>query len=121
MSNNLADISTSSLSVFNATFKVVDKKRAKENKYAVEKWQQNFIDDEQFLIKTKDDYKKKKAAFERLEKSGQTTGQEYVKAGNGLGVLRVRRITCRSNLKHVIKELAGWGIVVTSTELDNDD
>jgi hypothetical protein len=71
--NNLADISTfeslqseqhyrtnmSSMSVFNATFTVEDKKKVEVNKRNVEDWKKKFIEAEQFLITTKDDYKKK--------------------------------------------------------------
>jgi uncharacterized protein YxeA len=111
----------SSLSVFNATFMVEDKKKAEENKQKAEKWKQSFMDDEQFLIKTKDEYQKKKEKFEKLEKAGQVERQAYIKAGNELGVLRVRRVTCRRNLIHGVKKLKDIGIIAISMELKEDD
>jgi hypothetical protein len=133
--NNIADISKfetiqreahhlmgfSSLSVFNATFKVVDKKKAKEYAYQIEQRKQDFDREEKFLTETKSDFQKKKAEFEKLKKAGQTNSQSYIKTGNVLGMLRTKRITSRNNLQHGIEELKKWGIDATSTELGDDD
>jgi DNA-binding transcriptional regulator GbsR (MarR family) len=128
MSNNLADISvfesiqnkahrmmdfSSSLSVFNATFKIVDKKKVDENVDRIERQKLDFEKGERFLKETKPKLKKLKD----LELSGKAQYRDIY----DLAEIQIKRIISRSNLKHVIKELAGWGIVVTSTELDNDD
>jgi hypothetical protein len=106
----------SSLSVFNATFTVEDKKKAKENKHNIEKLKVLFIEEEQFLIKTKPEIKKKKEAFEKSEKAGNTPRRLAVDYNE----LRTKRITSRANLKHGIKKFSEYGIVATSTELNDD-
>jgi hypothetical protein len=118
----------SSLSVFNATFKVVDKKKVKENADKIEKRKQDFDREEKFLIRTKPELQKKKVEFEKLQKLQQAITQKkqdidqmYRRVDVALNQLRVKRITSRSNITHGIKELAGWGVEVTSTELEDDD
>ncbi|MDR1383433.1 MAG: hypothetical protein LBJ67_06255 [Planctomycetaceae bacterium] len=127
---NLADISMfesiqnkahqsmgfASLFVFNATFKVIDKKKADTNKQNIEKRKPVFIEEEKFLIKTKPEFQKKKREIEKLEKAGQFPRSLIVDYSN----LRIKRIGCRSNLRHWIKEFKEWGIIATSTELDDD-
>jgi hypothetical protein len=115
MLDNLADISVfenlqseapqlmgfSSLSVFNATFRIEDQKKAEEHKRNVENWKKKFIEDEQYLKRTKPELKKKKA-------------------GHSYDRLRMDRILCRNRLEHAIREFKKWGIIATSTELKDD-
>jgi hypothetical protein len=128
--NSIADISVfeniqnqanmlmniSSLSVFNATFRIEDQKKAKENKQKIEARKSVFIEEEKFLIRTKLEYKKKKVEFEKLKKEGQTPRKLMV----DLADLRTKRIGSRANLQHGIKEFRKWGIIATSTELNED-
>ena len=139
---NIADISTfeclqneahqsmgfSSLSVFNATFKVVDQKKAKENEDKIKERKPDFDREEKFLKETKSEFQKKKAEFEKLQKlqqaitrKKQEIDQLHHKARTVFAQLRTKRITSRSNISKGITELAGWGVAVTSTELDEDD
>jgi hypothetical protein len=108
---------SSQMSVFNATFIIEDKKKAKANKEKIEKRKPTFIEEEQFLIKTKSEFEKKKAEFDKLEKAGGMPHRVVVDYNN----LRTKRIGSRSNLRHGIKEFKEWGIIATSTELNNDD
>ncbi|MDR2116053.1 MAG: hypothetical protein LBP87_06705 [Planctomycetaceae bacterium] len=129
--NNLANISIfenlqnqanrsmgfdSAMSVFNATFRVEDKKKAEANKQNVEDWKKKFIEDEQYLIKTKAEFKKKKAEFEKLEKVGQVPRKIMFDYTD----IRTKRIYCRNRLEYAIREFGKWGIKVTSTELNDD-
>jgi Fe-S cluster assembly scaffold protein SufB len=111
---------SSQMSVFNATFIVEDKKKAEANKQKIDMWKQDFDRNEKFLIQTKDDIKKKKELFEKLEKEGQTVGQPFLKARNEFGVLRSMRAVHRNQLVHGIEKLKKVGIIATSTELDGD-
>ncbi|MDR2117008.1 MAG: hypothetical protein LBP87_11580 [Planctomycetaceae bacterium] len=123
--NNLANISTfeniqnqanksmsisSSLSVFNATFRVEDKKKAKEFARQIERWKENFIEEEQYLIRTKPE-------LEQLKKAAPSARKYLVDYNN----LRVKRIGSRGNLTQAIKDFKRWGITATSTELQDDD
>jgi hypothetical protein len=130
MTNNLADISMfeslqsdqhnrigmCSMSVFNATFTVEDKKKAEVNKRNVENWKQKFIDAEQYLIRTKPVLAEKKAKVEQLEKAGQDFNAAEISHTR----LHNDRVMCRNQLKHAIGEFKKWGVKVTSTELDDD-
>jgi hypothetical protein len=94
--NNLADISMfeniqtkahqsmgfSSLSVFNATFIVKDKKKAEYNKINVENWKKKFIEEERNLLRLNKEVKQKNVEIEKLKKAGKTKEQEYKKADN---------------------------------------
>jgi hypothetical protein len=101
----------SSMSVFNATFTVEDHKKAKENADKIEKRKQDFDREEKFLKETKPKLKK----LQDLEKSGKVEHRDIVDLSN----LCTKRTTSRSNLRGGIKELKKWGVVVTSTELDD--
>jgi hypothetical protein len=102
----------SSLSVFNATFTIEDKKKAKERARDIERRKLDFAREEKFLSDTDSQYKKLKD----LEKSGKASRRDIT----DLADLRGKRIGSRSNIEHGIKELKGWGVIVTSTKLNDD-
>jgi muramoyltetrapeptide carboxypeptidase LdcA involved in peptidoglycan recycling len=106
----------SQISVFNATFTIEDKKKAEVNKQNVENWKQNFVKDEQYLIRTKPVLAEKKARVEQLKKAGQ----DFSVAETSYKRLYTDRVLCRNQLKSAIKTFKEWGIKVESTELKDD-
>jgi hypothetical protein len=149
MLNNIADISKfetiqreahqsmgfSSLSVFNATFKVIDEKKAEANKRNIDNWTNKFIAAEKFLTQTtseveqkQKEFEKKEAAFKKKEGAGyykehkkemDATFQEYRKADSALAEIKDKRTDNFSNMNYAIKEFKKWGVVAT-TDVDLD-
>jgi predicted nucleic acid-binding Zn-ribbon protein len=150
MINNFADISVfenlqnethrrmgiSSLSVFNATFKVIDKKKVEANKQNVENWKKLFIETEKDLIKTKIELeqkrkdsekekialRKKEKEFEKIKKEKELLQQNYNSANRRFEELKSKRSSNRVNMRHAIKTFVDWGIhAATIVDLDKDD
>jgi hypothetical protein len=151
MNRNFADISQfeflqseqhkrtnmGSMSVFNATFKIEDKKKAEANKRDIESWKKKFIEAEEFLKRTKSepmqkkkDFEKKEALFKKKEnalyyethkKEMDTTFQEYRKAMVAFAKIKDDRSFNRSAIYHAIKEFKKWGVTATTDADLNGD